>query len=340
MRDWWATGRFLVVTDDAYVKGDITAIVPKLSGYVKEVRITDDEQVHAGDLLVQLDTRDYEIRRRRALATITAGGTRVAAAKAAIYLQDSMEQQAQAELLAAQAEAERARADAHRYEQLQLSRNTSEQRFEQVDSENKKAQAMVMRARASIEASRRRSLLLGAQEAEEEASVAQAKVELAGAELDLSYCDLRSPIDGTVDHREARVGAFATAGSQLLSIVPSEGLWIEANFKETQIVGMRTGQAADLEIDGMPGIVLAGRVHGIAPASGAEFAVLPTENATGNFTKIVQRIPVRIDLDGSPPTLADLRPGMSVIVRIYTRDRGPVGPGGPRLQPRLSSNGS
>jgi len=316
----WQAQRIGESTDDAYVKADMVQIAPRVTALIARVLVTDNQRVAEGDLLVQLDDRDLAI----ALAKATAAGAQAEAATAVvrtqIRLQDAVIEQARAELSATTAEALRARADATRYASLASGQWASVQRSQQATSDQARADSQVAKAAAALEAARRQLDVLAAQLNQAEAQAAQAVAAQDSARLNLSYCAVRSPVSGVVGNRTTRLGGYATAGAVLLSIVPAAGLWVEANFKENQLADIRTGQPVRVWADALDGMELRGRVAGLAPATGAEFALLPPENATGNFTKIVQRVPVRIDLDGVAAELGALRPGLSVVASVDTRD--------------------
>jgi membrane fusion protein (multidrug efflux system) len=229
----------------------------------------------------------------------------------------AMLDQARADLAAAMAERVRAEYDIDRYRTLSNDRFAPRQRFEQADADHEKARAGERKAEAALEAAERQLEIVDAQREQAAADLDQANADRDLARLNLGYTEIRSPIDGVVGNRSARVGAYATVGAQLLAIVPAHGLWVDANFKETQLAGMRKGQPAEIIADAVPGVAFHGRVASLAPATGAQFSVIPPENATGNFTKIVQRVPVRIALDDAE--LGQLRPGLSVVVHIDER---------------------
>jgi membrane fusion protein (multidrug efflux system) len=316
---WWTVGRFVESTDDAYVGGDVTVIAPKVAGFIAEVAVTDNQAVHAGDLLVKLDDRDYRAALAKATAAVAAQEATLANLDATRRLQESMIAQAEAEVAAAEAEVARSRFDVMRYSQLASNQYASLQRFQQADADDKKAIAAVERARAALAAARRRLDVIDTQKQQARAALDQAIAERDLAQLNLGYTELRAPIDGVVGNRSARNGAYAMVGAQLVSLVPAHGLWVDANFKESQLAHIRAGLPASIEADVLPGQVFRGHVASLAPATGASFSVLPPENATGNFTKIVQRVPVRILLDDGASTLGDLRPGLSVTAAVDER---------------------
>jgi membrane fusion protein (multidrug efflux system) len=316
---WWTVGRFTESTDDAYVGGDITVIAPKVSGFIARVAVTDNQAVHAGDVLVELDNRDYVAARARAVAAVAAQDAAIANLAATRHLQQAVIAQAQAGINSADAEIERSQEEQIRYRRLEKLSAVSLQESQKADADYKNAIASGARARAALAASQRQLDVIDSQNQQAAAALAQAKADRDVADLNLSYTELRAPMDGTVGNRSARAGSYANIGAQLMSLVPARGLWVDANFKESQLARMREGQTVLVEADVLPGQVFRGRVASLAPATGAVFSVLPAENATGNFTKIVQRVPVRIVLDGDGSALGQLRPGLSVVANVDMR---------------------
>ena len=227
--------------------------------------------------------------------------------------------QAQAELTATAAEIARTKYDVDRYRSLAQDHAASLQRFQQADADHQKALAADARARAALEAAQRQLDVIDTQKQQTQRHWPAPIADRDTAQLNLGYTELRAPIDGTVGNRSARTGAYATVGAQLISLVPAHGLWVDANFKESQLAHMRAGMPVTIEADVLPGEVFHGHVASLAPATGAVFSVLPPENATGNFTKIVQRVPVRVLLDGDAATLGRLRPGLSVTAGVDER---------------------
>ena len=317
---WWTVGRFIEGTDDAYVGGDVTVIAPKVAGFIAQVAVSDNQAVRAGDLLVKLDDRDYRAALARAEAAVTGEYATLAHLDATRRLQESQIAEARAGIAAAEAEVDRARDDDVRFRQLSGHSAASIQAYQKAQADYKKALAAGDAARSALASAQRQLDVIGTQKLQTEAALAGAKAELDTARLNLEYTELRAPIDGTVGNRSARTGAYATVGSQLLSIVPARGLWVDANFKESQIARMRPGQTAKIRADVLPGRTFPGHVASLAPATGAQFSILPPENATGNFTKIVQRVPVRIALDGDASALGELRPGLSVTADVDERN--------------------
>jgi membrane fusion protein (multidrug efflux system) len=317
--EYWTHGRFIESTDDAYVGGDVTVIAPKVAGFIAQVAVTDNQAVHAGDLLLKIDDRDYRAALAKADAAVAGQQATLANLAAGRRLQEAVIAQAQAELTATAAEITRSRFDVDRYQALSQAQFASAQRFQQADSDNRKALAADQKARAALEAATRQLDVIDTQAQQAAAGLAGAVADRDMAQLNLSYTELRAPIDGTIGNRSARTGAYATVGAQLIALVPAQGLWVDANFKENQLATMRPGLAVTVEADVLPGQVFHGHVASLAPATGAQFSVLPAENATGNFTKIVQRVPVRITLDGDGAMLGRLRPGLSVTASVDQR---------------------
>jgi membrane fusion protein, multidrug efflux system len=319
--EWWTVGRFIESTDDAYIGGNVTVIAPEVPGFIARLAVDDNQQVHAGDLLVQLDSRDYQAALAKAEAAVDIQQATLTNLDATLHLQEAVITQMQADITAADAEITRTREDQVRYKKLAADGTEPLQSSERADAAYKEAVAAGQKSRAALVAAQQQMNVIQTQEGQTQAALQQADAEEAVARLNLGYTELRAPIDGTVGNRSAQVGAYATAGSQLISLIPARGLWIDANFKEDQLAHIRPGSPATVTVDSIPGRVFHGHVVSIAPATGAEFSVLPPENATGNFTKIVQRVTVRIILDDEPTAQDQLRPGLSVIAKVNTRSR-------------------
>jgi membrane fusion protein (multidrug efflux system) len=315
---WWTVGRFIESTDDAYIGGDVTVIGPKVSGYITELKVTDNQLVHAGDLLVKIDDRDYLAALNKAEGAVAAQEALLANLEATEQLQYAVIGQAKASIDATNAETVRSRDDQARYQKLVSQAAVSVESAQRADATFKTAQANGAKAQASMLATQRQIAVIATQKQQARAALMQAKAERDMAQLNVGYTELRAPVDGVIGNRRARVGAFAAAGSQLLSVVPVSGLWVDANFKEDQLAHMVPGQAVTIHADVLPGREFHGHLDSLAPATGAQFSVLPPENATGNFTKIVQRVPVRILLDQADGTLGNLRPGLSVTAEVDT----------------------
>ena len=323
---WWHTSRFLEDTDDAYVGGDVTVVGTKIPGFVAKVLVTDNQAVHAGELLVQIDDRDYRAAMQKAEAAVAAQRALVANLDATRDLQQSLIGEAQAGVAATAAESARARDDNERYRNLVSKAAVSLQSQQKADADYHEALAAGQKAQASLQAAQREVNVIATRRQQAEAALAQAVAERDLAQLNLSYTELRAPVDGVIGNRRARAGAYAAAGTPLLSLVPARGLWVDANFKEGQLARLHPGQPVEIEADVLPGHVFHGRVASLAPATGAQFSILPPENATGNFTKIVQRVPVRITLDEADGTLGLLRPGLSVTAEVDAHASKPTQP--------------
>ena len=250
---WWTVGRFTESTDDAYVGGDITVIAPKVSGFIARVAVTDNQIVHAGDVLVELDNRDYVAARARAVAAVAAQDAAIANLAATRHLQEAVIAQAQAGINSADAEIERSQEEQIRYRRLEKLSAVSLQESQKADADYKNALASGARARAALAASQRQLDVIDSQSQQAEAALAQAKADRDVADLNLSYTELRAPMDGTVGNRSARAGSYANIGAQLMSLVPARGLWVDANFKESQLARMRAGQTVVVEADVLPG---------------------------------------------------------------------------------------
>jgi membrane fusion protein (multidrug efflux system) len=319
---WWSEGRYVEDTDDAYIGGDVTVIAPKVAGYIARLEVRDNQTVRAGDVIARLDDRDYRAALAKAEGAVAAAQAALANLDATRQLQDAKIGEARAGVSASSAETARARDDQTRYQNLSAKAAVSLQSSQKADAEYKQALAGDQKAQAQLAAAQRELDVIGTRKQQAQAALEQASAERDLAKLNLEYTVLRAPINGVIGNRRAREGAYATVGSQLLSIVPSQGLWVDANFKEGQLARFKPGQRASIVADVMPGHVFHGTVASLAPATGAQFSVLPPENATGNFTKIVQRVPVRIQLDEVDGRLGTLRPGLSVNAEIDVRNAG------------------
>jgi membrane fusion protein (multidrug efflux system) len=317
--DWWTVGRFIESTDDAYVGGDVTPISPHVAGFVSEILVADNDHVRAGQPLIRLDDRDFRAALDHAGAIVSQREATLASLQARELSQQSMIRQAKADVDAKAAEAAFTRQDNQRYRDLAQTGNGSRQNAERALAQDNAARSAVDASHAGLDASRQQLAALDAQIIEARAAVDEAKADLATAKLNLSYTEIRSPIDGYVGNRSAQVGAYVSGGAYLVTIIPAHDLWVDANFKEDQLEHMKPGQAVTLVADTLPDHVFYGHVGSLARGTGAIFSVIPPENATGNFTKIVQRVPVRVRLDSDDPMLSGLRPGLSTTVKIDTR---------------------
>lgn len=306
-------------TDNAYVRGRVTIISPQVSGYVTRVPVQDFAEVKAGQILATIDDRIYRARVAQAEANVAAQQAALANSAQAQRSREVATDSQNAGIANAQAQLVRADADMRRARALVADGSISTREFDQTRASLLAAQAAVQQARASraIGTQDVRTVVVG--RAGLEAAVESAKAQLRLAQIDLDNTIIRAPADGQLSEIGVRVGAYVTAGTQLLSVVPRH-VWIIANFKEAQTGDMAIGQPARFTVDALGGAELTGRVENLSPAAGSEFAVLKADNATGNFVKVAQRIAVRIKIDDKQPTAARLRPGMSVEVRIDTRD--------------------
>jgi membrane fusion protein (multidrug efflux system) len=316
---WWTNGRFMVSTDDAYVQADITILAAKASGYVASVAVENNGRVEAGQVIARLDDLDYRLGVQAAqdkLATQQAAidriGRQIEAATAGIP-------QSEAQIAAARADAERSAADYQRQIQLSQSDFASRARLEQAKADRDRAAATVKGAEAALVAANANVAVLRAQQGEAERLAAEYRTAVAKAERDLSFTVIRAPVSGVLGNRAVEVGAYVQPGTRLGALVPLSSVHVDANFKETQLAQIRPGQKAEIEVDAFGSRSFPAHVESVAPASGSTFSLLPPENATGNFTKIVQRVPVRIVLDPEVMKEAVLRPGMSVVARIDSR---------------------
>lgn len=333
---WWVKGRFLIETDNAYVRADVVTITPQVPGRIVAVAVADNQRVRAGDILARIDDRDYRIEVARAESALAAARADVAAGQARIA---NLGAQAgrQRNLIAQDAASLRARDADARLAALQYSRQaslarqqvTSAQMLETAEADNRKASAGHTEARAKLSAARDTLLVLatGRDEAvadldKARAAVRQAEAALEYARLNLERTVIRAPAAGRIGQRTVRAGHHAEAGAPLMAVVP-DATYVVANYKETQTGHIQPGQAVRIIVDAFGGGELRGHVDSFAPASGAQFALLPPDNATGNFTKIVQRMPLRIRIDAGQAGVAALRPGMSVETIVDTRGTRP-----------------
>ena len=312
------SGRYLETTDDAYVKADSTIIAPKVSGYIAQVLVNDNQPVTAGQLLAKIDDRDFRAALSQAEADVAAAEAAVRNLEAQIALQQPIIEQGTADIAAAEANLKFAREEQARYDGLMKTGSGTVQRAQQTDAALRASNAQLQHAKSGLVAAERKVDVLTTQQAQAVAQSDRARAAEQQAALNLSYTAVTAPVDGTVGARSLRVGQFVQAGTQLMAVVPLDAVYVVANFKETQLTHVRSGQPVELTIDGFHGTRLRGHVDSLSPASGLEFALLPPDNATGNFTKIVQRVPVKIVLDDDK--LAGLlRPGMSAEPTVDTK---------------------
>ena len=322
--DYLTTGRYLETTDDAYVKADSTIISPKVSGYIAQVLVGDNQPVKAGQLLARIDDRDFKAALDQAHADVAASEAAVRNLDAQLALQQPMIEQGKADVAAAEANLKFAQEEQARYDGLMKTGSGTIQRAQQTDAALRGSNAQLQHSNSGLVAAERKLDVLTTERAKAVAQLDHARAVEQQAALNLSYTQITAPVDGTVGARTLRVGQFVQGGTQLMAVVPLDAVYVVANFKETQLTHVRNGQPVEIEIDSFHGTKLRGHVDSLSPASGLEFALLPPDNATGNFTKVVQRIPVKIVLDPSNDASIGLRPGMSVIPTIQTQKHEPV----------------
>jgi membrane fusion protein (multidrug efflux system) len=332
--DWFVEGRFLVSTDDAYVGADASIIAAKVAGHIVEVPVAENQKVHAGDLLARIDDGDYRLAVDAAKAKIATQDATIARIGRQVEAQSAAIDQAAAQIASTDAQAEGAVADQKRAA-LELDRSQkladvafgSQQRLEQATDDRARAAAALAAALAAKAGAV--AALAGAKDAAEVLKAEQTEAERARGELvtaeakaerDLSFTEIRAPFDGVVGNKAAVVGQYAMPGTRLLAVVPTQSAYVDANFKETQLDAIRPGQKVDIAVDSFDGRVVPGIVESVSPASGAQFSLLPPDNATGNFTKVVQRVTVRIAIAAEALAREPLRSGLSVVATIHTRD--------------------
>ncbi|TDB28064.1 HlyD family secretion protein [Stenotrophomonas sp. ATCM1_4] len=322
------TGRYLQQTNNAYLQADAVAVAPRINGYVTEVLVQDNQWVKAGAPLVKIDPRTYRATLDQTEAVIAVREADIAAASAGVEGNQSQLLQARTQLRAAEATLRFARAEVARFGPLAASGADTHEHLESVKHDLERAQAQYDAARAQISGAESQLQAGQAQLAQARAGLKQAQADAAQAEVAFEDTVLSARIDGRIGNKTAQVGQFVGAGTRLMTVVPLQSLYLSANFKETQLGRMRPGQPARIEVDALPGTTLHGTVESISPGTGSQFALLPPQNATGNFTKVVQRIPVRIRIEADARTRTILVPGMSVEVTVDTREDSASTPSG------------
>jgi membrane fusion protein (multidrug efflux system) len=326
-RYYWTTGRYLVSTDDAYVDVHSAMISPKISGYIADVPVNDNQPVKAGEVIARIDPRDYQTSLDHARANVAAAQAAIATLTQQIAQQRLVVEQARQTVASDQAGLVYSKQDFQRYTDLARTGYGTVQRAQQAQADIVQKQAKLDSDKAGIASAEKQIAVLDAQLEQARAALAQQQANAHQAELNLSYTTIAAPFDGTVGVRTLQVGQYVQPGTQLMAIVPLHAVYITANYMETQLTDVRAGQPVTIAVDTFPGTTVRGHVESLAPASGQQFALLPPDNATGNFTKIVQRIPVKIALDEDDPLAGRLRPGMSVEPTIDTNpaDHAPYG---------------
>jgi membrane fusion protein (multidrug efflux system) len=346
-RNWnaWEGGHIEQATDDAFVRGDLTPLSTKVAGIVKDVKVSDFQQVHKGDLLVELQDDDFQAQVAQAKAAVESAKaalegnrrqrnlqeTRIEKAFAGVDEAKAQIAAAQAGVEATRADVARTRAERTRQEDLIQTQSTTSQKVEQAvadeqryaaqaasrDADLEHARTSLRTTEINVESERRSKAVMESQELQLLADLHNKEAALTAAQINVGYTRIYSPGDGSVGERQVRPGQLVSPGTQVLTYVDNLK-WIQGNYRETQLTNMKVGDSAEIRIDAYPGMVIHGRVVEIAPASGSQFALLPPDNATGNYTKVVQRVPVKIALDDSD-LASKLRPGLSVIATVRTR---------------------
>lgn len=314
---WLYAGRFEEETDNAYLRADITSIAPKVSGYVVDVDVADNETVEAGNILFRIDGKDYRTRLARAEADVASAQASLLNVDAERDLQESTIAQSEAQLDAALATQKFAVREFERYRSLVRTNVVSRAQLEQREAASAQADAAVGAARAAVQVQRKKLNVLAAGREAARAALSQAEASRALAQIDLDNTIVHAPIGGVVGNRQVRVGRFVTAGMPLLDLVPVRHVWVVANFKESQLEHVRVGQPVRVTVDAYPHAEVRGVVDSLSPGSGAAFSLIPPDSATGNFVRVVQRVPVKIRLTNVVPQLR-LVPGLSAHVTIDT----------------------
>lgn len=313
---WLLVGRFHESTDNAYVQGEITRVSSQLGARIEQVLVTDNQHVEKGQLLLTLEAADFQLALERARAALATREAELAQAQSRLDQQASLIAASQADVAAGQATLSRTQIDLSRAQTLRKPGYVSEERVTTLSADSRVARSQLSKAEADLAAQRQQVDALQADIKRLEAQIANARAEIAQAELNLARTEIHAPISGTIGQRSAREGQVVQAGAYLLSIVPNDAIWVQANFKETQIGRMQVGQSAELIFDAYPDTPIEGRIDSLFAASGAQFSLLPPDNATGNFTKVVQRIPVKLTFAADNPLAGKIRPGMSVEVQV------------------------
>ncbi|UZE14017.1 HlyD family secretion protein [Pseudomonas sp. B21-053] len=317
---WFFKGRFYESTDNAYVQGEITRISSQLGARIDEVLVQDNQHVEKGQLLIKLEGDDFHLAVDRANAALAMREAEQVQARSKLTQQSSLIAASDAQVASSQASLGRSQIDLSRAQTLRKPGYVSEERVTTLSADNHIARSQVTKAQADAQSQRQQVNALSAEIKRLDAMISNAKTELAQAQLNLTRSEIHAPISGLIGQRAARNGQYVQAGAYLLSIVPDQDIWIQANFKETQIGHMQPGQKAELTFDAYGDTPIEARVNSLFAASGAQFSLLPPDNATGNFTKVVQRIPVKLTFAADNPLHGKIRPGMSVTVKVNIKD--------------------
>ena len=307
-------------TDDAYLQADLTPIAAKAPGYVRDVPVQDFQRVRAGQLLAQIVDDDYRATVAQGEAAVAAAAAQVETYKAQRALQEANVAAANAVVAATSANLDQNGRDLARQKRLLATGSSTTEAAEKLQTTRAQLVAQLAQNLAQAQAAERQTAVLAAQQAQAEASVAGQNASLQNAKINLGYTRIVAPQDGVIGLRQVRVGQYVGVGGQITSLVPLPHVWVIANYKETQLTHMAPGQKAEVRVDTFPGYVLRGHVLGFAPGAGSQFTLLPPDNATGNFTKVVQRVAVKIAIDDAAGLADRLRPGLSVVAKVDARD--------------------
>ncbi|HEY4341608.1 MAG TPA: HlyD family secretion protein [Steroidobacteraceae bacterium] len=319
---WLVYGRFIETTDDAYLRADTVTVAPRVSGYIDQIYVIDNQVVKAGDPLIRIDLRNYKAVLNQQDATVDARNADIEAAQSQITQQQAAVESARAQLVGAQANAVYAREESDRYKGLRDQGVETDERYAQALNQRNQTAAAVLGAEANVKVAERQLLAIRSQMTQVRAQLEGAKAASHTAQLNLDDTIVRASIAGRIGDKTAQIGQFVQPGTRLMSVVPVQDVYLVANYKETQVQRMRVGQKASVKVDALGDEAIPGTVESFAPGTGAQFALLPPENATGNFIKIVQRVPVRIKLAPSKDVAGRLVPGLSVSVEVDTRTDG------------------
>jgi membrane fusion protein, multidrug efflux system len=319
---YWLDARNFEETDDAYIDGHVIAITPQVSAIVSKVLVNDNQLVHKGDLLVELDPTDFDVALQQAQGSEAAASGRLEQARAAIESSKSAVAEAQAELDAQQVNFENADRELKRYQALD-DRNKSQQTLDNLLASQKTATAQVEQAKAKLQAAQSQVLSAQATVLADQGDMQKATADTRRAQVNLGYCKIYAPVDGQVTTKDVEAGVYVSSSNPLLAIVPTD-VWVTANFKETQLDHMQAGDPVTISVDAYPDQEFHGKVESIQMGTGSRFSVIPAENATGNFVKVVQRVPTKIVFDADPNSDPKhlLAPGMSVNPKVRVRDNG------------------
>jgi membrane fusion protein (multidrug efflux system) len=322
--DAWVGARVRQTTDDAYLRGDITPVSAKVEGYVRSVAVRDFQRVQAGDLLIEIDPAEFRAHVAQAEADVLEAEAAIGNLQSRKLLQQANIAEAESAIAVTQADVDRTKLEAKRQSTLLSTSYGTPQKVEQATADQRRFEATLASNRAALDGQRRQMGVLDTEEIQLRAEAKAKRAILDLAQINLGYTRIVAPADGMVGERGVREGQYVHVGTQVIAVVPLRNVWVIANFKETQLTHVAIGQKAEVTVDTFPGTVVTGHVDSIAPASGSQFSLLPPDNATGNFTKVVQRIPVKIVIDSAGSLAGKLRPGMSVVATIIT-DKKPAG---------------